>query len=273
MKNEIESHPDLFGKLCLDYYLTGNEPEKTFYELCSQKKDANRNKVSDMTVQIPDYPISFYVDSKLRQIEQDILSTYAVGTILDIGCGCSRVHTFLEQQQKKPQSRQKVKVIGIDNSPSMLHISQAKGATVYPRNILTQSINDLPADTYLLMGNGWGMPGKPEQLKKVLRKIHHASPPHASVIGESNDPTKSTIEADQICNRLNIHDGLYIGSRKWRFGASINGDINNGKPSNWTLYEPDFLQKVAQECGWRLKEQVAEKGSPYAAYFVILQKG
>jgi SAM-dependent methyltransferase len=238
---------DLFGHLCKEYFDKGNSRELKL-------------ELDDGTI-IDDFPISFYVDSKeFRAIELRYLR-YANGKVLDLGCGSGRVGLFLKDHSG-------CSVLGVDNSSSLVHICKKRGL-----NAMLMDINQqLPKDSFetiVMYGNGFGIPGSMDNIRRLLHNLRDITSQDAVIIAESNDPNKMKNEIDLNYQKRNLALNRYVGQRRWRI---MSGE-EVSQYEDWMQLEPKLLRKLSQETGWIIEHGPEyETGSQWGAYFFVLRK-
>ena|SRR3989344_3977507 len=238
---------DLFGHLCREYFDKGNSRELKL-------------ELDDGTV-MDDFPISFYVDSKeFRGIELNYLK-YASGKVLDLGCGSGRVGLFLKDNNS-------CSVLGIDNSPNLVHICKTRGLNAMLMDINKQLPKD-SFDTIIMYGNGFGMPGSVDNIRSLLLNLRDITSQNAVIIAESNDPNKMKNEIDLNYQKRNLALNRYVGQRRWR----IRSGEEVGQYENWMQLDLKLLRKLSQETGWTIEHGPEyEVGSQWGAYFFVLRK-
>jgi len=238
---------DLFGHLCREYFEKGDSRELKL-------------ELDDGTV-MDDFPISFYVDSKeFREIELRYLG-YAGGKVLDLGCGSGRVGLFLKDKNG-------CSVLGVDNSPNLVHICKQRGLNAILMDINKQ-LPENSFDTIVMYGNGFGMPGSVDNIRRLLHNLRDITSSDAVIIAESNDPNKMKNKIDLNYQKRNLALNRYIGQRRWRIrsGEAVS------QYENWLQVEPQLLRNLAQENGWIIEHGPEyERDSQWGAFFFVLRK-
>ncbi|MBU3897195.1 MAG: class I SAM-dependent methyltransferase [Nanoarchaeota archaeon] len=237
---------DLFGVLCREYFDTGISAELKL-EL-------------DNGIIMNDFPVKFYVDTKeLRPLENKFLNKTR-GRILDVGCGPGRIGLILKDRG--------FDVTGIDCSEHMAYVAQKRGLDVYEMDI-NKNLPQDKFDSFILYGNGFGMPGSISNIKSLLHRLHKISNSNAIIIAESNDPNHMTNKIDLDYQEANLKKNRYVGYRKWR---SISGE-KAGEWCTWVQTEPALLKQISKETGWRISDGPEyEKDSQWGAYFFALTR-
>lgn len=242
----MEKVPNLFGKLCRQYFDYGKSSELRI--------QLDNNAIMD------DFPVSFYVDIKeLRELEKKFLEK-AKGRVIDIGCGPGRVGAFLKNKG--------LNVVGVDISSDLVYIAKKRGTFTYQMDINKELPNSI-FDTVIMYGNGFGMPGSIENIQSLLRRLHNITNKNSIIIAESNNPYHMINQIDLDYQDRNKKLGRYIGQRVWKIISENKADIYG----NWVQVDPKLLKEIGENTGWKIADGPEyEKSSQWGAYFFILSK-
>ncbi|MFB6199370.1 MAG: class I SAM-dependent methyltransferase [Candidatus Nanohaloarchaea archaeon] len=246
-EEDLEVVEDLFGKKSLRYYKTGNDSDLKL-ELDNERT-------------MSDFPVSYYVDhDKLRDLEKEFLE-YAKGKILDVGAGSGRICKIMEEKGHE--------AIGVEKSAGMVEIMRDRGFKVYQIDV-NKELPDEQFDTAIMYGNGFGMPGKIENIESLLERLKEVMSEDAIIIAESNDYRKMKKDLDKEYQERNRELGRYEGQRVWRHRVG-----NRVSPYfKWVQVSVPDMKKIAEKTGWEILEKpVYEEDSQWGAYFFALRAG
>ncbi|MDI6840932.1 MAG: class I SAM-dependent methyltransferase [bacterium] len=183
---------------------------------------------------------------------------FANGLILDVGCGAGRHSIWLQKLGYE--------VIGIDKALLACKLSKQRGVKwVVNANSLALPFKPNKFDTFLLMGNNFGIGGTIDGTIKMLQELWKIANNNALIIASCVDPEKTDNPYHLEYHRRNIKRGLPKGQVKIR--VEYNGIIGNW--FNLLLLTSQELEQLASQGGWEVKHIFKEE---LPQYFVILQR-
>lgn len=206
---------------------------------------------------LPKYYLSDFKDWTQREKQA---ARYVKGRVLDIGCGGGRWSLYL---QKKGHD-----VVGIDYSPLVVKVCRLRGV----RTVRVMSISDVGPrlgrfDSILMMGNNFGLFGKPRRAKQLLRRFSKMTSPNAHIIAESLDIYKQPIEP--------IHRQYHVRNRKrGRMAGQVRIRIRYltfASPwFDYLLVSKREMIGILKGTGWKIMRFISSKKSP--AYVAIIER-
>jgi len=165
-------------------------------------------------------PLSvFFDDFSFTSIELLALDR-CKGKIIDVGAGAGR-HT-LELQ------RRNANVTAIDISKSAVTVMKSRGVKKIIHSDI-MDLSDVKYDTLLMLMNGIGMVGSPENLDKFLIKAKQLLSKNGIIIFDSVDVLKTDNQKHISYREKNIQNGKLPGQQKLR----INYSGVSGEWFNW----------------------------------------
>ncbi len=179
------------------------------------------------------------------------------GKSLDIGCGMGRVSLYLQEQG--------FEIVSIDLSPLAIEICKKQGL----RDARVMSAASLEFDarsfnTILLIGNGFGILGTPENIIEMLRELHRITTDDAVILAETIDPEAwKHPEHVEYCSR-NIEMGKPPGL--WTLRTKYKGIT--GEWNEILFASPESMEEIASKAGWFLDEYIGER----TLYIGVLRK-
>lgn len=134
---------------------------------------------------------------------------YAIGRVLDIGCGAGRHSLYLQEQGHD--------TLGTDNSPLAIETCQRRGL----KNAVVTSITQLNSkigtfDTILMMGHNFGLVSNYKRAKWLLRRFAAMTTDSAKIIAETMDPYQTTEPGHLAYQQFNRDRGRMSGQLKLR---------------------------------------------------------
>ena len=226
----------------LKNYHEGKEPDK--YEIV---RDDGYSSIVPLSV--------FFDTSNFSDIELIALDN-CKGKILDIGAGVGR-HS-LELQLRKAD------ITALDILQTSVDIMNNRGV----KRVIHSDIMDLSNekyDTLLMLMNGIGMVGDPENLDAFLVKAKQLLTKNGVIIFDSVDVSKTNNPKHVDYRNKNISNNRLLGHQKLRINyAGVSGDW-----FNWLHINFHDISKFAKKNGY-LSEliQIEENGQ----YIAKLQK-
>lgn len=206
------------------------------------------------------YPRHYLAQYKDWSPREKKAMQFAMGRILDIGCGGGKNSLYL---QKKGHD-----VLGIDISPLAVRVCKLKGV----RKARVMSITDVNRklgmfETMLMMGNNFGLFGNPAKAKNLLRKFHTMTGDKARIIAESLDPYATKDPAHLSYHRLNRKRGKWPGQLNLRVRYR-----NYATPwFEYLIVSRREMKKILEGTGWKIKGFLGSRGPAYIAVIMKTQ--
>ena len=202
-------------------------------------------------------PAAYFHEYKRWPAYQRQAMRYARGRVLDIGCGAGRHSLHL---QKKG-----LDVLGIDTSPLAIKVSRLRGL----RKAKTMSISQVNSklgtfDTFLMLGNNFGLFGSFAGARRLLKRFHAMSTDGARIIAESLDPYKTSDPYHLAYEKRNRRRGRMSGQLRIRVRYKSIA-------TPWFAYllaSPGEVEKILKGTGWRLARILQGKDARYVAVIV-----
>ena len=240
----MKIHPDTFGLYLMDAYKGRNVVH--IIERDDGHINANPNSTHTYLSQHSEWP----------QPEQQAIA-HAQGTVLDIGCGAGRHSLYLQEQGHR--------VIAADISPLAAQVARERGV----KNVVVADASaitpDERIDTVLLLGNGFGVFGTPENAKAQLKRIHGFTGDEATIIMDTVDPHASTNPSHTQYHKRNTKKNRLIGQIRLRHRYETYA-------SPWLdffMTSPDETRSILDGTGWHIQE-IVNAGDPH--YWMIIKK-
>lgn len=206
------------------------------------------------------YPKYYLADYKDWSLREKIAGKYAKGRVLDIGCGGGRWSLYL---QKKGHD-----VVAIDNSSLAIKVSKERGV----RDARIKSITDVDSsfgnfDTILMIGNNFGLFGRPKRAKVLLERFYNLTNPGARIIAESLDIYKPPVDPVHRQYHLrNRRRGQMAGQVRMR----IRYLTYTSPWFDYLLVSPKEMIRILLGTGWKVERFIRSKRGP--AYIAIIKK-
>lgn len=187
--------------------------------------------------------------------QQRLVAGYAVGRVLDVGCGAGRYALYLQEQGQE--------VVGIDVSPLATEVCRRRGL----RDARTMSVEGVEAslgrfDSVVMLGNNLALLGSAAGARRILKRLHGVVVPGGRLIGETLDPYASG-DPDHLAYHAD-------NRAKGRMGGQIRMRVRYKRyKSPWFDYlflSREELEELLEGTGWRLKGIIAESGPGYAVH-------
>jgi SAM-dependent methyltransferase len=211
----------------------------------------------DPSETLPKYYLSEHRDWTLRERQA---VQYVKGRVLDIGCGGGRWSLYLQKRGHD--------VLGIDISPLAVKVRKLRGL----RNVKVKSISEVDSrsgrfDTILMMGNNFGLFGRPKQARQLLKRFYHMTSPDALIIAESLDIYKRPLDpVHREYQAWNRRRGRTPGQARIRIRYR-----RYATPwFDYLLVSRPEMKALIQDTGWKIKRFIVSKRSP--AYIGIIEK-
>jgi SAM-dependent methyltransferase len=186
---------------------------------------------------------------------------FAVGRILDVGCGAGRHSLYLQ--------RKGFEVTALDSSHRLAVISHLRGV----REVCAASAcSALPFregqfDTTLLFGNNLGLCGGVRETSCLLQELGRVTRPSGRVLATTRAPgTRAKRDLDYW--NAQLAQGREFGVARFRLDY-------RGLHPKWVsllLIAPSDLIRLASENGWIVTKVIGE-GDKEEGYAAVLEKG
>jgi SAM-dependent methyltransferase len=175
----------------------------------------------------------------------------AKGRVLDIGCGAGRFSLYLQSKN--------LDVTGIDNSKLAIDVCRQRRV----KNALCIGIEEIDGslgkfDTFVMMGNNFGLFGSFDKAKTLLKKFHKISNDNAIIIAESRNPYCTTNKTHLDYHKRNRNKGrmasqIMLRVRYLEFKTPY---------FDYLLASPTEISEILKNTGWKLgKNYGNEEGS------------
>lgn len=180
--------------------------------------------------------------------------TYVQGKVLDIGVGAGRHALYLQGQG--------FDVHGIDNSPGALEVCRQRGfikTTLLPLTQIGRSLGVF--DTVLMMGNNFGLVGKPKRAKWFLRRLKGMTSPEARIIAVTRD-VRDTDEPEHLAyHARNRAQGKLPGQVRIRvrYKRYVTPWID------LLMVNKDELRQIVDGTGWKPSDTIDDERGLYVA--------
>lgn len=176
------------------------------------------------------------------------------GRVLDIGCGAGRFSLYLQSKR--------LDVTGLDNSEQALQVCRQRGL----KNVVGKSIDEIDEkmgkfDTFLMMGNNFGLFGSYNNAKTLLKRFHSMSNNDAIIIAESMNPYGTRNKTHLEYHKRN--------RKKGRMGGQIRLRVRHLEFKtpyfDYLLASPDEMKDILKNTGWRLDRIYGDENGSYVA--------
>ena len=203
-------------------------------------------------------PRAYFTEYAAWPVHQQQATKYAVGRVLDIGCGAGRHSLYLQQQG--------FDVLGLDVSPLAIEVCKRRGLKKAQVKSITQVSYKLGRfDTILMLGNNFGLFGSPRRAKWLLKRFQKMTSPQARIIVESNN-VYSTPDPDHLA----YHE---FNRQRNRLPGQLRIRIRYKKyVTPWFDYlmvSKGEMKEILAGTGWGVKQFV---DSEAAIYIAIIEK-
>jgi SAM-dependent methyltransferase len=236
MKKALNIENDAFGHALMDHF-----QGKPAHELIER---------SDGYVDVSAGADTYFAEPAGQQCR---VLEYAVGRVLDVGCGAGRHALYLQEQGRE--------VVGIDVSPLAIEVCRRRGL----RDARVMAVDEIDGsfgkfDSVVMLGNNLGLLGSAAHGRRILKQLHRVVVPGGRLIGETLDPYQSGDPDHLTYHAANRARG--------RMGGQVRMRVRYKKyKSPWYDYlflSRDELEALLDGTRWRLAEVIASSGSGYA---------
>ncbi len=183
---------------------------------------------------------------------------FAIGKVLDIGCGAGRHALYLQHTG--------LKVLGIDVSPLALEVCKQRGLFNTRECPITEVSSNLGNfDTIMMMGNNFGLLANPTRARWLLRRFYSLTSPNGRLIAASNDPYKTDDENHLAYHTKNLQRGRMSGQLRIRVRYRGIKD----KWFDYLMVSKAEMEDILIGTGWQVREYI-DSGS--AQYIAVIEK-
>jgi SAM-dependent methyltransferase len=180
---------------------------------------------------------------------------FAMGRVIDIGCGAGRHSLYLQQEG--------LVVTGIDSSPGAVKVCRLRGL----KKALVRSIGEIGKfkpgsfDTVLMLGNNFGLFGSVAGTRRILRKLARITSQDAWIIAGTRNPYLTTDPDHLQYHRFNKKRGRMPGQIRLR--------VRFGEWFDYLLVSPKEMEALLNNSDWQIERLI---GSGEPTYFAIIRK-
>ena len=236
----MKTHPDTFGLYLMDAHRGKNVLH--IIERDDGHINANPNSTRTYLSDHPDWPPA----------EQQAIA-YAHGTVLDLGCGAGRHSLHIQRLGHR--------VLAADISPLAVKVAEERGvkhatvadaSTIEPGEMI---------DTVLLLGNGFGVYGTPQNAKHQLTRLHGFTSDDATVIMDTVDPHATDNPSHTEYHRKNIRQNRLVGQIRLRHRHQVYA-------SPWFDFFMTSIEEtraILEDTGWSMEQLINPQGPHYWA--------
>lgn len=231
-------HPDLFGVILSDQYMT---EEKIFY-FSERDDDLIEFRSAD----------SYFAPSTNWRKSEKIILERVGEKILDIGCGAGRHSLYLQEMGKS--------IVALDNSQGALEVCRKRGiiktkmGSIFELDKLNEKY-----DTILLFGANLSLCGSPDNLLNILQTIHEITSDDGNLIFDFRSPIPTDNQIHLQYHNKNIEQGLPVGQLRFRLRyLDLKSDW-----INFYLPTRDELDELLNITGWEITQELVEGMTHY----------
>jgi SAM-dependent methyltransferase len=207
-----------------------------------------------------DFGVHHYFEEKWMAPDREALRL-AKGRVLDVGGGAGRVALHL---QKKGQE-----VVAIDNSPLAVRVLKERGvkkAHVLPFKELDSRFGRF--DSLVMWGNNFGLFGRANGARSMLRRLKKLTNPGARIIGQTVDIYDTDQEPHLAYHRFNRKRGRMAGELRIR----VRYQTYTTPWFDYMMVSPDEMAAIADGTGWFLERVIHHPNRTPPIYFGVLEK-
>ena len=188
---------------------------------------------------------------KWPQVEKRAL-TLSKGRVLDVGCGAGRIGIYL-------QNKKNLEVIGIDNSPLAIKVSESRGLRK-TELVPFQEINFPPSffDTVIMFGNNFGLFASKKKAKIMLKKLYRMTSSTAILLCESVNPYQTKSPDHLAYQKENRAKGRMSGQLRIR----VRYRKYVGKWFDYLIVSPREMKEIVSGTGWKVSRIMKSRSGP-----------
>jgi len=181
------------------------------------------------------------------------------GSVLDIGCGAGRHALYLQACG--------CDVVGIDSSPGAIGVCRARGLKK-ARVLRLEAVASLAPrrfDTFLMLGNNFGLFGGWRKARRLLRTLLRIAAPDARIIAQSTDPYRTTDPVHLAYQARNRRRGRMGGQNRIR----VRHRAHVGPWFDYLLASREEVRAIVDGTGWGVQRFITARTPQY---IVILER-
>jgi SAM-dependent methyltransferase len=203
-------------------------------------------------------PANYFAPFETWSIEEREALRHARGRVLDVGCGAGRVALHVQERGHD--------VVAIDASPLAVEVCRRRGvrdARVLPVDKIGRDLG--PIDTVVMLGNNFGLLGRPRRAITLLRRLHRLTAPGGCVLAGTRDPYATAEPYHYAYHERNRKRGRSPGQIRLRvrYGPFA-------APWHDVLFVSQAeLADIVGETKWRIAE-ILDSGA--GGYVAVLEK-
>ena len=186
---------------------------------------------------------------------------YAKGRALDIGSGAGRCCLYLQ--------RMGLEVTAIDNSPLAIEACKLRGvkdARVIPISQMDSTLGVF--DTFLMMGNNFGLFGSFLGAKRLLKKLYRITTRNGRIITSSRDVYKTQDPSHLAYQDSNREKGRMSGQVRIR----VRYKQYIGPWFDYLMVSKTEMGNILDGTGWRVNKYLDHNESQYIAIIDKVKK-
>ncbi len=185
---------------------------------------------------------------------------HARGRVLDLGVGAGRYALHLQEQG--------CEVVGIDNSPLALEVCRLRGL----KNVHGCAATEIgPAlgrfDTFLMLGNNFGLAANRRRAPWMLRRLAALGPPDARVVAQTTDVYTTKDPGHLAYQARNRARGRMSGQIRLR----IRYRVWATPFFDYLMVSLPELEEIVAETPWRIAE-ILEAEDRRGSYTAVLAR-
>jgi SAM-dependent methyltransferase len=235
----ISESQDAFGRALLSYF--EREPAHSVVERDDGYFDAENIG-------------TYFADFRKWALQQRRAMRYVRGRVLDIGCGAGRHALYLQ--------RQRLQVVGIDESPLAIRVSRARGVKTARIASVTRIPGDLGVfDTILMMGNNLGLLGNLKRARWLLKRFSGITSDDGRIIAETLNPYKTRNPFHKRYQKANRQRGRMSGQVRLR----LHYQTYTTRWFDYLFVSPAELRGIVSGTGWCVSKIIGSSGPQYIA--------